>query len=141
MGAKLLRRRVVGLMAVGCFTVSLALVASADAKKYDFTYTPKIGGARTTFVVSFVAPFAERRMSFYSLEVFGPPGCAASSEVTLTDARAGERVRLRLGPDDVEVPSPRRRWCPGRYIGNVQYYRPSGQRNLFIGYVSFRVRR
>ena len=127
------------IVAMGCCAACLGAAAPAEAR-YNFSFTPRAASKTTQIKVSFRAPYSENLDEWYVLDVYGPPACPEASEVTRVNVKAGSRVRLRLGPGDLDLPGPRRTWCPGRYIGNVQFIWANG-RSTFIGWVGFTVRR
>jgi hypothetical protein len=117
--------------------------AQADGRaRYDFRVSPRVGAAATTFRATFNAPFrADGNETDYVLEGVGPRRCASLFEFT-GPVRRGQRVVMRLTPaDDILLPSVRRRWCRGSYVGYVYYQTPGFQPNRFIGYFSFGVGR
>ena len=122
----------------GCCAACLGTAGAAEAR-YDFRFTPRVAKKTSQVDVSFRAPYSENRDEWYVLDVYGPPGCPEASEVTQTSVQAGKRIRFRLGPGDLSLPGPRRTWCPGRYVGNVQFIWKNGD-SSFIGWVGFRVR-
>jgi hypothetical protein len=119
-----------------------AAPGDAAQAEHGFQVSPRVGRIRTTFRVTFTAPFrANGRDTDYLLEAVGPPNCASVFEFTGPVSR-GEKVVMRLTPaDDIVLPGFRRRWCRGTYVGYVYYQTPGTQPNRFIGYFSFGVGR
>lgn len=120
---------------------ALALPSSAGMPSdTSVTLAPANGGAHTTFVASFTAPFAasERDQTYYFLEAVGPPGCAKAYGAE-DKATAGEALELRLGSGDVTLPKAGgvARWCSGSYIANL-YYQGQAQ-SVLLGNWTFRV--
>jgi hypothetical protein len=108
--------------------------------KYGVSLSPLKGGPRTVFVATFTAPFdARTKSSFYEIDALGPPGCAESSSWTETRITKGQKVKLRLGRANVQLPHfGVRRWCPGLYIANVEFMVNYGRSRVLLG--NFRVR-
>ena len=115
MRGPLLRAALV-IMALG-----VATVAAAQPYGVRGVY-PEVSGVRTTFTVSFRAPFAANRAgTFYDVTLRGPGRCRHVFEATLGRVRRGERVVIRLTPSSIEPLRTRRRWCPGRYRGVLEF--------------------
>ena len=90
------------------------------------TISPRSGTTRTPFKVSFVADRNVSGYQWYSVEVRGPreaTTCEYLEGADITHARRGRTVSVVLRPID------RRRWCTGRYRGEVYVVRrvPCGQ--------------
>jgi hypothetical protein len=120
--------------------VACLFVAPAAEAKYGLKVSPRVGGPRTVFKVSFVAPIAvDGAESEYWLEGIGPPLCPALIEFSGRAGR-GKRVVLRLTPRDDLSPftNVRRvvRWCRGTYVGVVYL---SNDTDFLIGRFRFRV--
>ena len=132
------------LLPVALVVAALGLVGGADARFHNTRETyPRVGGVRTSFFVSFRAPFAAGRAgSFYDVTLRGPGRCRRVFDATLGPIRRGERVVLRLTPSTIEPLGTRRRWCPGRYRGVIEFC-PCAQGDprpiRVLGRVSFRV--
>ena len=117
----------------------LAMAVPALGAKYDFQVSPSVGTPRTTFKVSFRAPFsADGIRRSYDLSAIGPPGCVQVYEFA-SRVRRGRRVVMRLTPlDDILLPTRLiTRWCRGAYVGYVDFTGP--RRSLVIGTFSFGV--
>ena len=130
------------LSSLTVLAISLAGVPAADAARYEFGVSPRVGTPSTAFVVSFLAPrAADGQSTEYFVEAIGPPRCAQLFEFGGIAVR-GQRERLRLtAGDDVVHPGPRRRWCRGTYVGVVTWSdRDSNADDVYIGYLKFRVR-
>jgi hypothetical protein len=133
------RKQVVVPLAALTFFVG---VSTAQAAKYDFRVSPRVGKPTTAFVVSFKAPYAaDGDVREYFLDAIGPPKCAQLFDFS-GRAILGQRERLRLTPQDVALPTFRSRWCRGRYVGVVTYDDDTKPNSAptYIGYVRFRVR-
>jgi len=95
--------------------------------------SPRRGGRKTTFVISFTAPSSAR----YTVDIAGP----RSSRCDLTRIgpghryKKGMRVRIKIYPDI-------RGWCRGRYRVTVdEVAGPSLDERFVVGKrVGFRVR-
>jgi hypothetical protein len=136
-----MRRLCFSLIAVAALIMVGAVPAEA---RYGLRVTPTVGGPATTFKVSFRAPRAAVGSdSDYLLEGIGPPGCAQLFEYRET-ARRGERIVMRLTPDD-DILLPARithRWCRGSYVALVYWSSESGaQTDQLIGVLGFGVGR
>lgn len=108
-------------------------VPAAAPKRTRISVTPRRGGRKTTFVVSFRSPHAAR----YTVGVDGPPRtrCDETQLGPGRRFRAHARVRIHLFPDI-------RGWCRGRYLVTVdEVAGPSRDDRFTVGpQVRFRVR-
>lgn len=121
---------------------ALAFGPPAAEAKNQFQLSPRVGGPKTEFKATFVAPATVNgKATDYLLEAVGPPGCASLFEYAGA-VQKGARVTMTLTPhDDIVLPDPSpRRWCRGSYIGFVYLSRPV-QANLMVGYFGFGVGR
>jgi hypothetical protein len=111
-------------------------------QKYGVRLSPREGGPRTVFIASFTAPFdAPKESSFYEIDALGPPGCAESGTWTEKPVAKGQKVTLRLGRSNVQLPSLGvRRWCPGNYIANLEFMKDYGRTRVLLGNFRIRVR-
>jgi len=81
---------------------------------------PAVGGPRTTFVVSFVAPTrtgvigSTRLRDELSIETTPAGGCLDRATQFVPAARRGESMRVRLDPVVLG-----RRWCAGAFRGRL----------------------
>jgi hypothetical protein len=136
-----MRRLWLSLIASVALMMAVSLPAEA---RYGLRVTPSVGKPTTTFKVSFRAPLAAvGAESDYVLEGIGPPGCASIFEYRET-ARRGERVVLRLTPDDDILLPERlhRRWCRGSYVAVVYWSSETGaETDRLLGVLSFGVGR
>ena len=104
------------------------------------TVSPAKGGRTRAFMVKFrsIAAVGPNR-DYFSISVKGPPGCGS---LALTSAgvayHADRAVRVQLRPFKGKGKKAKR-WCRGRYRGNVGYTRP-GVKGTPIGRFTFRVR-
>jgi len=99
------------------------LAGPAQARSTDTpTITPRSGGERTTFKISFRAPYIGESWdggynleeAHYRLIVFPPARCGKQpiQSQTRGNIEVGARVTFRAVPD-------KRGWCAGRYRGKV----------------------
>jgi hypothetical protein len=101
--------------------------------------TPAKGGPKRAFLVKFrsiqaVGP----RADWFTISVKGPPGCGKVETTSEGVAYHADRaVRYQLRPFRAKGKMAKR-WCFGRYRGNVGYSR-SGAKDVPIGRFSFRV--
>jgi len=83
--------------------------------------TPPLGGANTTFNVSFRVPESTgtvsgaHRYDELTGSASAPGGCIANFSVRARNATAGTRVSVTLNPRTLGG-----RWCPGTYAGRVE---------------------
>jgi hypothetical protein len=113
----------------------LALIAAVA-----LAVTPHHGHARTTFVVSFKAPYAVSKKSQTQYVIGGVhsgtcrTGFSSYGHVNTGPYRKGQTVRFVLR-------APRDGWCPGVFRGVVQYEYKQGTRwrSIRLGRYAFRV--
>ena len=128
-------------------TAVVMAFAPAATSQAPVSVSPKKGGLKKKFLVSFDAPLAavDSAGEFYVAEVRGPRGCREVLELTYGDVSAGEHVVLALTPrGDIRPFGRRSRWCPGRYSGRVVWCPCAdgdAREDQFVGRISFRVRR
>jgi hypothetical protein len=126
-GKLILRRRI---------TSSLAFRVVNRQPRSPFSFSPRVGGPRETFVVRFVSPFrtfedepltedSSDRDAYYRVELRGPRKCRRLRTTSFRDVSLlrGDRVLITLFPTFM-TPS-RRQWCPGRYVGRIDWVRTS----------------
>jgi hypothetical protein len=96
----------------------------------QLTFFPRLGGLRETFIVSFMARYRAGSLSHgregnYYFLARGPRGCREIDTGVDYPYVRGDRVLIDVDPSAVYTPSEdyRRRWCPGRYVGRVMYFR------------------
>ena len=102
--------------------------------------SPKRGGPTRAFLVKFrsIAPVGPNR-DWFSISVKGPEGCGSLAITSVGVAYHADRaVRIQLRPFQGRGRKAKR-WCFGRYRGQVGYARPGAKRTL-IGRFTFRVR-
>jgi hypothetical protein len=95
----------------------IAAAPAVAASDVNPRVTPKPGHRGTTFRVAFTAPKAAGRQGVversYSVELsVSGRGCSQSSARTVSQAAAGERVKVRF-------PAPSERWCLGKGRGTI----------------------
>lgn len=118
-----------------------------------FTFFPRLGGLRETFVASFVARYRAgslshgREGSYYFL-ARGPRRCREIETGVDYQYVRGDRVLIDVDPSAIYTPSDdyRRRWCPGRYVGRIVYFRDNREgrtvfRRRIASHIVFRVQR
>ena len=123
--------------------VACLFVAPAAEAKYGFKVSPRVGGPRTVFKVSFVAPVeVDGFEEDYWLEGIGPPLCPVLFETSGRE-RSGKRVVMPLTPHDdlssfTNIPRVDR-WCRGTYVGVVYFTDDTSVNDSIIGRFRFRV--
>jgi hypothetical protein len=128
-----MRRPFVALLATA------GLLSTAPAAQAVF---PAVGGPHETFVVRFVAPNLATPGRFYSFDARGPAGCGFVSTITDLRYAPGDPVAIVFSP--FWVFDADRNWCPGRYVGHIDFWGPRAfdapTRRVASGIV-FRVKR
>jgi hypothetical protein len=117
------------------------------------TFFPSSGGLRETFIASFVARYRAGNLShgregIYYFVARGPRGCREIDTGVDFPYVRGARVLIDVDPSAIYTPSDdyRRRWCPGRYVGRVVYFRENREgrpvfRRRIASHIVFRVQR
>ncbi len=107
----------VGITAALEVTDALAGTATATSQQQTHpSVSPRVGGKRTTYTVSFTMQQTPRRVgtlrSYYRVEVSPPAhagsSCTPAQPGPITSGTAGSMSRVRLHPTA-------RSWCAGRY--------------------------
>jgi hypothetical protein len=134
-------RRVLSVMCTALLSPSAAHSQELPPQQqYDASFSPLEGDAQTIFTAPFTAPLKSNGYgSWYSLEAYGPPGCAdAVSNSGLV--MKGEATTLYLQRRDIFLPAVSRAWCPGAYIANLIWHGRGGTKFVLIGNFTFHVR-
>jgi hypothetical protein len=102
--------------------------------------SPARGGPTRAFLVKFraIAAVGPNR-DWFSISVKGPPGCGSLAITSVGVAYHADRaVRVQLRPFQGRGRKAKR-WCFGRYRGQVRYAR-RGAKSALVGRFAFRVR-
>ena len=131
----------------------LAFRVRENRPRSPLRVSPALGGPRETFVLRFVAPLRtfEEFGEFFSGAAYrfvarGPGRCrrlvADTSSQFALPVLPGDRAVITL--DRYDLRPRRRRWCPGRYVGRIEWLRLEDEKVEFRrpvrSGITFRVR-
>jgi len=132
-------RRLLGPSASSRAFASAGSATPPPQQKYGASFSPLVGHAHTIFAATFTAPFeVTGESSWYDLEAFGPPGCAAAEDSSGAVLK-GQQTKLYLRRSDMVLTAVPRAWCPGSYIANLEWWGVGGTRSVLMGNFTFHV--